>query len=569
MAFRSFPRDLPQAGTSSGIDFDVVIVGAGFAGLCLLYKLRELGLKVRVYDSAGDVGGTWYWNRFPGATTDVESVEYSYSFSEELQQEWKWSTRYAHQPEILRYARFVAEKFDLYKDIQFNTRVRSVVYDEAANQWRIQTDRGEQVSAQFCVMATGILSIPKKPDYKGIDSFRGAQYHTGRWPHEEVDFASQRVGIIGTGSTGIQCIPIIAQQASHLHVFQRTPNFSIPLRNGPMKPEYEQAVKENYGEWRRRQRNSNTGWIAVDFKPGESDTRNTLDVSHEEREQEYEYRWKSGGLCFYNSFKDMFTNAEANRQVADFVRRKIRETVHDPEVAELLIPKDYHFGTKRLCADTNYYETYNRDNVTLVDVKNSPIEEFTPDGLRVQGVEYKFDSIVFATGFDAVTGAMKSIDIRGRNGCTLNEKWASGPLTYLGLMTSGFPNLFILGGPGSAFSNYFVNIETNAEWIIKCIGEMKRRKYTRIEATAEAEKGWAELLNEVGDRTLFTSTETNTWFVSRQQGKGRSVMMYLGGVRKFIKRISVIAENGYEGFRLDRPGETESGREVLTLQRCD
>ena len=532
--------------------FDAIIIGAGFGGMCLLHKLREAGLRVKVFDSAGDVGGTWYWNRFPGATTDVEAVEYSYSFSKEIQQEWKWSSRYASQPELLRYAKFVAHKLDLYRDIQFETRVRSANYDESRNEWLIETHRNERFAARFCVMATGILSVPKKPDIPGIDVFEGGQLHTARWPVEPVSFKGKRVGIIGTGSTGIQCIPIIAREAEHLYVFQRTPNFSIPLRNGPLPEAYEQSVKSNYDVWRRMERESNTGWVAVDFEPREPDRRSALEVTQTERTAEYEFRWQSGGLCFYNSFKDLFTDEQANRTVAEFVRGKIRETVRDPAVAEILAPRDYFFGAKRLCADTNYFDTFNRANVTLVDVSKSPITAFTQSAVCTDNASYDIDSIVFATGFDAVTGAMKGIDIVGTGGRALRDRWKNGPKTYLGLMSAGFPNMFIIGGPGSAFSNYFVNIEVNAEWITECIRKMRAHGHARIQTSPEWEVAWHQAMNDVSDRTLFPKSAAETWFLHREApGKPRTALMYLGGVRRFVSKLKSVAEKGYEGFTFD------------------
>lgn len=547
--------------------FDAIIIGAGFGGMCLLHKLRDMGLRVRVFDSAGDVGGTWYWNRFPGATTDVESVEYSYSFSPEIQQEWKWSTRYAHQPELLRYAKYVAEKLNLYEDIQFDTRVRSAIYDESRSEWLIETHLNERFAARFCVMATGILSVPKNPAIKGIDLFEGEQFHTARWPFEPVSFKGKRVGIIGTGSTGIQCIPLIAQEAEHLYVFQRTPNFSIPLRNGPLPPEYEKSVKANYDEWRRMERKSNTGWVSVDFQPREPNRLSAVEVTEEERRAEYELRWRSGGLCFYNSFKDLFIDKEANETVADFVRMKIRETVRDPAVAELLAPKGYFFGAKRLCADTNYFETYNRSNVTLIDVNRTPITEFTQTAVRAGESSYQIDSMVFATGFDAVTGAMKSIDIIGAGGCSLRDRWKQGPKTYLGLMSAGFPNMFIIGGPGAPFANYFVNIEVNAEWISECIRKMRAQGHTRIETAPEWEAAWHQTMNDATDKTLFPSSSSETWFLHRETPGGpKTALMYLGGVKRFISILGAVTGRGYEGFTFDSGSSRSDERDAEVAQ---
>ncbi|MGE0420188.1 MAG: flavin-containing monooxygenase, partial [Acetobacteraceae bacterium] len=432
---------------------DVVIVGAGFAGMYMLHRLRGLGLTARVLETGSDVGGTWYWNRYPGARCDTESMQYSYSFSDELQQEWSWSQHYAPQPEILRYARHVADRFDLRRDITFNTRVTSAVFDEASRRWTVTTDRHDTISARYCVMATGCLSSAQMPRFDGMDVFRGQTYHTGQWPHEGVDFSGKRVAVIGTGSSGIQAIPVIAEQAARLFVFQRTPNFSIPCRNRTMDPEYENSWKSVYPERRAQQRHSRVGVVydAID--------RSTFDVSDEERQQVYAARWARGGTSFIAAFNDLFFDQAANDTAADFVRSRIRATVRDQLVAERLLPRGYPIGTKRLCADTDYFETYNRDNVELVDIRDTPIECLTPDGLRVGGRDYAVDAIVFATGFDAVTGALAAIDIRGRGGQSLKCKWESGPRTYLGLMSAGFPNLFMITGPGSpsVLSNMIVS----------------------------------------------------------------------------------------------------------------
>lgn len=451
-------------------DFDVVVVGAGFAGLYMLHRLRGLGLSARVYEAGASVGGTWIWNRYPGARCDIESLQYSYSFSEELQREWRWTERYATQPEILRYLNHVADRFDLRRDIQLETRVTAAVFDESANQWRIQTDRGDAVSARFCVMATGCLSIPKKPEYKGLDSFEGRWFQTARWPEETVDFTGRRIGVIGTGSSGIQCVPMIARQAGHLYVFQRTPNFSMPLA-----PDVTKNWDANRAEFRRQARTSVFGILF------EQNLKSALEVSPEERKAEFERRWNDGGLCMYGAYADIFVNKESNDTAAQFVHSKIRGIVRDPAVAEKLLPKEYPLGTKRLCVDTGYYETFNRENVTLVDVRDTPIEEITRTGLRTTAAGYALDDIVFATGFDAMTGALTGIDIRGRAGVSLRQKWSAGPRTYLGIVVAGFPNLFLVTGPGSpsVFSNMVVSIEQHVDWIASTVSAASKPARTR------------------------------------------------------------------------------------------
>jgi len=428
-----------------GVDeeLDVVVVGAGFAGLYMLHKMREIGVAARAFEAGSGVGGTWYWNRYPGARCDVESIDYTYSFSEELQRDWRWSERYPAQPEILRYLNFVADKFDLRRDIQFETRVESAIFDDETNRWVVTTDQGDVVRAQFCVMATGCLSTPKRPGLDGAEIFQGATYHTGQWPHEGVDFTGMRVGIIGTGSSAIQSIPQIAKQASQLTVFQRTPNFSIPAHNGPIDHEREQWSDTHFAEFRELARASGFGSSNI-LNP-----QLLFDATPQERAAEFERRWQIGGVAFLGSFIDLLFNEQANEIAAEFVREKIRATVHDPEVAASLTPTDHPFGSKRLCVDIDYFETYNRPNVTLVDLKKTPIVEFTPAGIRTTDGDHELDAIVFATGFDAMTGALLSIDIRGKDGVSLRDRWADGPRTYLGLMVAGFPNLFTITGPGS------------------------------------------------------------------------------------------------------------------------
>ena len=524
---------------------DAVIVGAGFAGLYMLHRLRGLGLSVRVFEAGKGVGGTWYWNRYPGARCDVESMDYSYSFSDELQQDWKWTERYAAQPEILRYINHVADRFDLRRDIQLETRVTAAVFDEATNRWAIQTDRGDRVSARFCIMATGCLSSAQVPKYKGLESFEGKWYHTGNWPHEGVDFTGQRVGVIGTGSSAIQSIPIIARQAARLHVFQRTPNFSVPARNAPLDADFERSVKSSYPEYRREARLTRIGFV-VDRRE-----ESALAVPPEERQREYEARWSRGGLGFTAIFEDLLTNKDANDTAAEFFRDKIRSTVRDPAVAEKLVPQHYPVGTKRLCVDTDYYATYNRDNVTLIDLRKTPIEAITPHGLRTQEQDYTLDNIVFATGFDAMTGALLSIDVRGRQGQTLRETWEAGPRTYLGLAVAGFPNLFAITGPGSpsVLSNMIVSIEQHVDWIADCMTYMRERGYAAIEATAEAQEIWVAHVNDVGNLTLYP--QANSWYMGANvPGKPRIFMPYIGGVGVYRQKCDDVAAKGYEGFTL-------------------
>lgn len=539
-------RDMPR--------YDAVIVGAGFSGLYLIYRLRKLGLSVICFETADDVGGTWYWNRYPGARCDVESLQYSYSFSEDLQQEWEWTERYSAQPEILKYIEHVAERFDLRRAIQFNTRVASANYNERAGRWLVRTESGDEVDCQFCIMATGALSASRTPDFPGLADFGGKIYHTGTWPHEKVDFTGQRVGVIGTGSSGIQAIPMIAAEAAHLHVFQRTPNYSIPAQNMPLTEEVQRDWKSRYSEMRAKAREANSGFVA------EYGTKSALEVSEEERQAEFERRWAIGGPTFNASYTDILRNVEANETAATFVRGQIQSIVKDPVVADLLTPKDYPIGAKRICVDTNYYETFNRDNVTLVDVRSAPVERLTEKGLRTSVAEYEFDSIVFATGFDAMTGPLTRIDIRGREGWLLKDKWAEGARTYLGLMIAGFPNMFIVTGPGSpsVLSNMVLALEHHVEWITDCIAHMRANGNAVVEATAEAENNWVKQVNEAADRTLFPLA--NSWYVGANiPGKPRVFLPFAGGVGNYIRICQEIVDDGYRGFLMSTP---ESGDSV-------
>jgi cyclohexanone monooxygenase len=526
--------------------FDAIIVGAGVGGLYAIYRLRKLGLSVRAFEAANGVGGTWYWNRYPGCRCDVESMEYSYAFSSELQQEWHWPERYGTQPEILRYINHVADRFDLRRDIEFNTRVKQVVFDSEANTWTVTTDTGKTATARYCVMATGNLSTPRKPDIAGLESFKGQWYHTGLWPHEGVDFSGLRVGVIGTGSSGVQSIPIIAKQAKHLHVFQRTANFSLPARNVAMSADKERTHKAEYPA--RRRAAYDTPFGIAGYPPP---VKSALDANQQERQRAYEAKWAEGGsISFLYSYTDLLINKESNDTASEFVRRKIRATVKDPETAELLCPNNHPIGTKRLILDTDYYETYNRDNVTLVDIRSKPIREITPTGLRTADAEYALDAIVFATGFDAMTGAMKEIDIHTDAGLSIRAKWESGPRTYLGIMMAGFPNLFMITGPQSpgVKSQMILACEQHVDWIADCIQYLRDHDLTRIEAEQWAEDAWVQHNNEVAARTLYPLA--NSWYVGANiPGKPRVFMPYVGGVTAYKKKCDDVAANGYQGFR--------------------
>ncbi len=531
--------------TPKNAAYDVVIVGAGFAGMYLLHKLRGMGLTARVYDSASGVGGTWYWNRYPGARCDVESMQYSYSFSKELEQEWKWSELFASQPEILRYANHVADRFELRRDMQFNTKVTDASFDAGSNRWTVRTSAGDVVSSQYFVMASGCLSAARKPNFKGGDSFKGDVYHTGHWPHEPVDFTGKTVGVIGTGSSAIQAIPVIAKQAKDVWVFQRTPNFSIPSRNGPMSDAYAQSWKDVYPTRRDEARQTRNGVLANPNDIG------AMEVDDATRRKMFEERWQSGGTTFMAVFNDLVLNQASNDQAAEFVRGQIRSIVKDPKTAELLAPKNHPIGTKRICVDTEYYQTYNQPHVHLVDIRNAPIEEITPDGLITGGQEYKFDVLVYATGFDAMTGALTAVDITGRDGLKLSAEWEAGPRTYLGLMSVGFPNLFMITGPGSpsVLSNMMVSIEQHVDWITDCMAHMKSRQLATIEATREAQDAWVEHVNKTAYKTLYPNAAS--WYMGANiEGKPRVFMPYIGGVGRYREECATISANGYEGFSL-------------------
>ncbi|WJR80640.1 NAD(P)/FAD-dependent oxidoreductase [Bradyrhizobium sp. NP1] len=526
--------------------YDVVVVGAGFAGMYMLHRLRGLGFSARVFEQGGGVGGTWYWNRYPGARCDVESMQYSYSFSDELQQEWDWSERYAPQPEILKYANHVADRFDLRSDIEFNTRVERLVFDEESNLWSVTTSTGKTVAASFVVLATGCLSNARTPDIKGLDRFKGKVYHTGHWPHEAIDFAGLRVGVIGTGSSCIQSVPVIAEQASHVTVFQRTANFSIPARNARLTDAEREWFRENYPEIRRFAREEARNGIYTDWPD-----RGALDDGDNARRERYEARWERGGLTFMATYNDLVLSEDANDTAADFVRDKIAEIVKDPATARLLQPNDHPIGSKRICVDTDYYATFNRGNVTLVDIRANPIEEITEGAVRAGGRDHAVDALVLATGFDAMTGSVAKIEIAGRDGETLNHKWAEGPKTYLGLMSAGFPNLFVITGPGSpsVLSNMIVSIEQHVDWIADCLAHMRAHGLAAMEAKRDAEEKWVAHVNEVAYATLYP--QANSWYMGANiPGKPRVFMPYIGGVGAYRAICNDVAAKGYEGFAM-------------------
>lgn len=539
------------AGNQDATAFDAVVIGAGFAGLYMLYKLRELGLTARVFETGEGVGGTWYWNRYPGARCDVESMQYSYSFSEELQQEWQWTERYPKQAEILRYINHVADRFALRRDIQLETRVTGAAYDENSNQWSVRTDRGDKVVARFLISAGGCLSAARVPDMPGLAEFKGKWYHTGNWPHEPVDFSGQRVGVIGTGSSGIQSIPAIAAQAAKVVVFQRTPNFSIPAWNRSLPEDEQQTWKADYAGLRKKAKTTRSG-ILYDYSQYAS-----ADVSALERQQEYERRWAKGGANYTHAFNDIYSNQQANDEAAEFVRNKIRNTVKDPQVALLLAPTDHAIGTKRICVDTDYYETYNHPHVSLVDLRSTPIEAIVPNGIRTHEQTHELDSIVFATGYDAVTGSLDRIDIRGKGGLALKEKWTAGPRTYLGLMTAGFPNFFLITGPGSpsVLTNVIMAIEQHVEWIAGCLKHMQSASLTRAEPALPAEDNWVAHVNEVASKTLFTGTKS--WYMGANiPGKPRVFLPYIGGLGTYTTICDEVVAEGYRGFNFENHAKT-------------
>jgi cation diffusion facilitator CzcD-associated flavoprotein CzcO len=522
---------------------DVVIVGAGFAGMYLLHLMRQRGIDAVALEKGAGVGGTWYWNRYPGARCDIESVQYSHRYLPELEQEWDWSERYAAQPEILAYADHIADRLDLRRDICFGRRVVAAHWSDADREWRLATDTGERIAAPYLIMATGCLSVPNAVDFPGRETFRGPTYQTGEWPHEPVDFTGMRVGVIGTGSSAIQSIPIIAAQADALWVFQRTPNYSVPAHNRPLDPAYRQKVKADYPALRARQR---LGFAAADFHANPAPG---VEASEADRRRAFEARWEEGGLGFMAAFADMLLAPETNASAAEFVREKIRAIVHDPETAEKLCPTNT-IGCKRLCVDTGFYEVFNQPHVHLVDISAAPIERITETAILTGGRAYELDAIVYATGFDAMTGALLRVDIQGRQGRRLKEHWKDGPRSYLGIGIAGFPNLFTVTGPGSpsVFTNMIPSIEQHCEWITDCIAAMRAAGRAEIEPTPEAEAEWVAHNLDVAGAHLRSSC--SSWYTGENiAGKPKVFMPYIGGFPRYVDRCDEIAAQGYEGFR--------------------
>ncbi|MEN0072893.1 MAG: NAD(P)/FAD-dependent oxidoreductase [Paracraurococcus sp.] len=538
----------PRAGAA---DFDVIVIGAGFSGLYQLYLLRDrLGLKVRVLEQGGGVGGTWYWNRYPGARCDSESHSYCFTFSEALYKEWEWSERYPGQAEIMRYMNWVADRLELKRDIAFDTRVTACRYDAAANLWAVETATGERLTATWLITAVGCLSTANVPKIPGLESFEGRWYHTGQWPHEGVDLTGARVGQIGTGSTGIQAVPVIAAEAKHLTVFQRTANYSVPARNGPLAAEFKAWARENWQSIRETTQSTPNGhpFIIAD--------RSAWDVTEAERQAIYEAAWEKGGLQFRAAFRDLLMDKAANDTAAAFLKAKIREIVQDPETAAKLADIDHPYAAKRPPIDTNYFETFNRDNVTLVDVRANPIERITPRGIRLRdGTEHALDIIVFATGFDAMTGPLLRLNITGRDGLPLAEAWAAGPRTYLGLQVDGFPNLFTITGPGSpsVLCNMPVCIEQHAEWIADCIAHLREQGIARMEPEPAAVERWVAHVNEAANATLLPQAGHSWYLGANVPGKPRVFMPYAGGMARYRGICAEVAAKGYEGFRLEAP----------------
>ncbi len=527
--------------------FDVIVVGAGLSGMYQLHRLRGLGVRARVFEAGGDVGGTWYWNRYPGARFDSESWTYGYSFSEDILREWDWTEHFSPQPETLRYCNFVADRLDLRRDIEFDARIRSATYDETANEWEIETEGGRRARARFLITAIGPLSAPTMPTIPGVETFRGEAHHTGGWPHRPVSFAGKRVGVIGTGATGVQTITEVAKTVGHMTVFQRTPNWCAPLHNSRIDPESQARIKERYPEIFAICRDSFGCFIH------QADPRNALEVTPEEREAFYEKLYADPGFGIWmGNFRDILIDAEANATITDFMRRKIRERVKDPRIADLLTPKNHGFGTRRVPLESGYYEVFNQDNVRLVDLRATPIERITPAGVQTTDAEYPLDMIIYATGFDAITGAFDRIEFRGRGGRTLKDTWAEGPRTYLGLQVAGFPNLLTLVGPHNAatFCNIPRCIEQNVDWVTALLAYMRAHGHVRVEPTAEAERGWTDHVIEMSRRMLFT--QIDSWMMginSNVAGKQtRTVLVYAGGAPKYRERCEQVAADGYTGF---------------------
>lgn len=538
------------------VELDAVVIGAGFAGLYMLHRLREAGFTTKTFEAAPDVGGVWYANRYPGARCDSESIIYNYTFSDELIQEWSWSSRFPEQPEILKYLNFVADRLALRKDIEFNTRIEKASYNETLQKWDIYTEAGQHIQARYFITGVGCLSASNIPKFKGLETFKGQAYHTGHWPHEKVDFSGKRVGLIGTGSSGIQATPVVAEAAAHLTVFQRTPAYSTPARNHPYNKEFIEHTKANYADIREKIRWSKMGYLHTTVNH-----RSALEDTPEQREQEYQKIWERGGLGFSQTYNDLLVNDASNETASEFIRNKIGEVVQNPEVAKKLKPS-YYYSAKRPVLDTNYYETFNRDNVTLVDVKNSPIVEVTETGIKTTDGEYPLDILIFATGYDAMTGPLFKIDIRGKENISLKEKWQDGTATrtYLGLTNAGFPNMFMITGPESpsVLSNVPVSIEQHVEWIGDCLEHMREQQLTAIEADVDAENNWSKHCREIAEESLLTKVDS--WYTGANiDNKPKGFLIYIGGVGEYRKICDDVAQDGYRGFTFSK----ETSKDVL------
>ena len=524
--------------------YDAVVIGAGFAGLYMLHRLRQLGMSAHVYEAGDGIGGTWYWNCYPGARCDVDSMQYCYSWTGDLQRSWQWTERYPTRDEILRYIHHVADRYDLKRDITLATRIEGGGWDADAGVWRIHSNRGHDIECRFLITATGCLSESQRPDIPGLEQFEGQIHHTSRWPKAGVDLRGKRVAVMGTGSSGIQIVPELARQASELIVLQRTPNFSIPAWNGPIDPAHQQRWHQNYPELRARARATRSG-ILYDYG-----TQSGVAMSDEARREEMERRWNKGGANFVHAFNDTFTNKASNDFLAEFVRDKIRRTVRDPSVAETLSPRDHAIGTKRICVDSGYYETFNLPHVRLVDLRTDPVERFEGNSLVTTRSRYDIDAMVFATGFDAVTGALERLNLRGEQGLTFKQLWTSGPTSYLGLMTVGFPNLFTITGPGSPsiLTNVIVSIEQHVDWISDCLAHMKQHGFRRIDPEQAAQDAWGRKVQDIAAGTLFVTA--NSWYMGANvPGKPKLFLPFIGGFSTYSDLCKAVVEGGYQGFR--------------------
>lgn len=539
----------PETSTTdaANVDYDAVIVGAGFSGMYQLHKLRQQGMTAHIFETGDDVGGTWFWNRYPGARVDIESHHYSFGFDEDLQQEWDWKERYAPQPELLNYAQHVSERFDLRRDISFSTKVTAADWNDQTHSWTVTTDKGDQVTARHLILATGCLSVPQRPSFDGMDEYQGELYYTSSYPKEGVDLAGKNVAVIGTGSSGLQTITAIAPEVGSLTVYQRTPSFAIPAHNHDLTDEDREKFKANYSELRTRDFAA-----VVGFDQGQQSDVHASALPPDTVRAELEARWELGGLSYGFAYGDVLLDATTNETFSEFVREKIREKVNDPDIAEKLSPRTYPLSSKRMCVDTGYFEVYNQDNVELIDIHEQPIETFTADGIRAGGTDRRHDVVILATGFDAMTGAITSIDITA-NGTTVKEKWAHGPKTYLGLMTSGYPNLYTITGPQSpsVLTNMMTSIEYHVNWISRLLADMADKGYTKVDARPESEEWWVQANNDIASGTLMP--QANSWYMGANiPGKERVFLPFVGGHGMYTQVCEGIAIAGnYHGFTFE------------------